>query len=938
MTETSKIIYDPYRLMDTTIGKIEATLGEIVDPGTPFVLAIESAALMASAAVGEMVQTYRQLYPTLAEERSHLFNHISNENELNSFAVPSEAKIQFYLNKQDIINYGVKTANGFVTVLPERTEVRYGNLVFTLLNRITVVVNKNGSFVNMETSNIIDNQRDILNRTHGVLKSTIGKDKQNIEHVVFSVVLKQLEVTEYTDNITSNEVFDESIPLKDNYYMMQARMKLDDNDVAIKTTHSEELVDVNTLTMLIKDNDTHLDVRIPMIYQYSNFLSGTVSLTIFTTKGKVTMALENAEMSVTFPDQLNTLEEATIANVTVLAYTNTIIDGGINKRSFQEIKENIIYNSVGNITIPVTDYHLIETAKLRGFGINKTLDTLTERLYTVTKTLDSQEYSNGVISAPLFNLTVKTISADYMDSEDVIIDPNFTIIKPTAIFKVSKGVVTLLTKVEKDYFNLLPQVEQIDYINSNQLYFTPYYYKVDNHYNVINTEIYALDTPIIHSTNILNKNKKVSLNVNSNVYSIKRDSLGYKFGINLIGNSVFEKRSPREVKARIEILSGETKVFIDGTYLNDTTIVFNFETNLAIDNHHRIKILNGVSQIATKYVDLNSTVKLYLYVDGIVPLNGDNNNNSSPNNGFIQPEDIGLEDVTLITVEQYDIEFGKRLEYLWNKTLSSYTANKFVRHTVDKLLRYQKDILELDPMDGCPKLELLDEDECNTYNPIVKYHAGDVVKDGNNDDVYEYRAGDVVLTNGKPTINQLSGVVKYTDILAIDYKFKYSSAEIYTSFLTKLLLHINTWFELDLCALNKVTLDQTKIKYVPSRSVIKSRLSNGAFISPAIYPKLTVYIKSSDKNVLPDIKTLKNGIGEIFSNIFSYKNINMEDIRTAIKDKYQVIVGIRIDNVFNNEEAIKIEDGYSLPYLKTVMNRTEIISYDLEIIVEELDG
>ncbi len=921
-----EIIYDPYKLMEHSIETIGDNVGVIADPGTPFALALENAALYTSGALAEMMQTYRQLYPSLAVEKQQLFNHITNNYELNTFAVPADIMVQFYINKDNIISYGIETINGYKTVLPELTKVKYGDLTFTLLNKISIVVNDNGSFVNMEPSTIVDTQRGIINKTHGVLKSTISKDGSNVEYVIFNVNMQQLEITTYTDTLTAEDVFDENIPIADNYYMLSTALTVNDIPVDIETTHSEELVNPHRITMLVKDNDDSVNLRIPMLYQYDNFISGNITVNLFTTKGKLVMSLENVDMTVEFPEEVGSIEEGTIHNITVLAYTNTVIDGGIDKRSFEEIRENIINNGVGNITIPITDYHLLESARLRGFEINKTLDTLTERLYTVTKTVDTTGYNDGIITSPLFNITVETILEDYTDSEDIIITPNYVIIKPTAIFKNVDGKVTMLEQSTKDTFITLPEVDQVEYLNDNQLFFTPYYYKVDNLYDVIGTEIYDLDNPTVLGTHVINKNSNSAVNVNSNIFNIKCDPIGYKFGINFIGNSIFEALPSQTIKARILIYSGESQVFIDGVYVNDETMVFDFESTLQINFLHKLQLLNGESLITTKFIDLCSMVKLYLYVD--TPGN---------NSGFIQPEDIGLVDVEMLTEEQYELEFGKRLEYLWDKTLSSYTGNKFELHTIDKLLLYQEDIYEIGN-DGCPVLTTVINPECNEYDPVILHHVGDVVKNGMGEDIYEYRIGDPVLVNGEPIIDQLSGVVKYTDMLAIDYKFKYSSADVYKTYIKTLLLHIKRWFELDLTVMNTVTLDQTRIKYIPSRNISHSKLHTGGYIVPVIYPKITIYINGSERNTLPSITSLKNGIGEIFSNIFSYKHINMEDIRQGIKDKYNFVIGIRIENVFDDDEVIKIVDGYSLPYLTTVINRTGVVSYNIDINIEEVDG
>ena len=86
-----------------------------------------------------------------------------------------------------------------------------------------------------------------------------------------------------------------------------------------------------------------------------------------------------------------------MANIAILANSRSVLEGGKNETTVDELRESIINNTTGNIDLPITDLQLKRYNEVNGYKLFKVNDVITNRLYIAAKSLP--EVKQGLLSA-----------------------------------------------------------------------------------------------------------------------------------------------------------------------------------------------------------------------------------------------------------------------------------------------------------------------------------------------------------------------------------------------------------------------------------------------------------------------------------------------------------------------------------------------------------
>jgi len=934
--DISKYIYDPNSIQNYVLDSIEQTLTEpidIVDPTNPFTMLLEASVVTPSSAVIETQNGMRRMYPNLSVSKEDLYPHLTDDVVANMFAVPSEANIVFYINILDLKQNGYRPidADYVEMVLPEFTEVTVVNTTFTLLNDINVRLYDNGSiFIEQQISpnDIGINDISILN---GVI--TTGADGDS--WILFETKVKQVKRIVHNDTVMASEGYSVNIALTDQYFYIDVMYKNADTNneyVQLKRLHDDAYIDPYTPTAIIKEIDGGVNVTIPDVYLYSGLVSGNIEIVVYETKGKLYLPINNyvlEDYNLVLGNTGKTTASAVSPNITILANSRYVVDGGADSLSFEDMREAVIYNSTGDIDLPITDYQLKRKATFNGFELFKAMDVITNRTFIASKNTTAFQTNAVNARADIFNNTTRVILADLVTNNNVYIDDDIFIIKSGTLFKEDNGVVTILDNNEVAYINSLDSLGKTTYFKDKRIFYTPFYYILDKISDIVTSRVYDLDNPVMENIRILDKNVNIKQRVNIDKYLLEKVDTGYKITILPILDSNFSDIDLNSLKMqlRLSIVDSEEYVYFQGSYDTVTGyIVFNIDTNFYINEKGYLPLSNGVSNISNRVIDIHSEAIFHFYLE---------NTNIVDELQFLRNEVSINSDIVVLTKERADLTLGNELKYLWNKIHNEYSERLYLKYTEDVPLLYDKDIYEENPETGAI-FDVVETEDGKTlvYNKI--HSEGDPVLDADGNPVYKYKTGDIVIgEDGLPVIDQMNGIIRYIDILMIEAEYKVANTLIHKNYLELLMDTIKNWLLVEMQDLNNDTLENTIILFKSYKSSlpIKVNVNNVTYSTNySISPNVTLYSIRNDYS-LEEISAMKVTVGNIVHDQLDTVEIKLSEIKDKIIAALgNDIVGVKITGLdsIGDLEVFTINDKAT----RLVMNKHLVVNPNNELIVE----
>ena len=889
--QLQNMIYDPARMQSAILAYIESDDANrgIVDATNPATMLLESAVATASASASETYRSIRMKYPDLALTDDELIHHISDEELTSMFAVPSSTYFYFYLNVVDLRMYGIKKNNYKEIVIPIGTVVTILDTKFTLLNDITVKLFNNG-FTLVEQSN---NDNDLAIDDVGIIDSAIVTDKEGFSFVFFKALVKQ--VSRYVSNTATTiaEGFDHIYNIDDKYCHAEVYFLQNNSWVKMHKAHNDEYINPSQPTAFITILDGSVRVRIPDIYFHTNMISNNIKVELYDTKGELYLPINEytpSDFSVSLGDTGKSSEAAASTNVAILANSGSIVDGGKNSSTFTELRESIIYNSVGDIDLPVTDYQLARSAVLSGYTVNKVVDVVTSRAYIANKNGDKLVMDGVQSTQDVYFNTLRVTLAEIQNLSTVKNFDKAFLIKSNTWFKDNNSITSIVTDDEVNEIRSLSMVSLVDRMQQHKYFYTPFYYWVSHSDGYINAAVYDLDNPSIDHMMIANKNIDVTpVSVNINRYDIKKTEAGYRIYLELKGSGNYSALEPSKIRLQAVIpIEGSTVVYIDGSY-NAATEQYeiDIDTKLDMSREGMFDISNGYSTLTTKYSKLTNTISIYTYTIDPDVISTTN---------FLKAETYNLPNrATILTKENLTITFGKQIKYIWNKVANSYTARKYKQYTDTKYLTYEKDVYEINKDTGSIYFK--------EGNKLVKHklHAkGEQVLDPiTKKPIVEHVPGDTILIDGNPVIDIYSGVLRFIDICMLELEYQLATTLAYRNYTRLVLNRIRKYAYEDMGLLNKKVLENTAIYYKTTKSTtpVTTMVNNVPYTVPySVTPTVVLYSTSTSTYEISDILNMTKIVGGVIDTILNSDLITMK----AIKDECLSKLG-------SNFVAMKIE-------------------------------
>lgn len=926
---------DPMSSVGLILNKIEEADNEImiVDPSNPIAFMLETIAMNASVLRDEVNTKYYRLYPRLANSESDLYNNISYKDSKNMFSQPAWAVIRFVVNVVGFNNSAIQ-GDGFKMVsIPEMSYLSVDGYDFLVTNRINIRLNNNSAFsIEQEVSST-----DIGVSNLGILPHQVITNEDGNQIVIFETVLKQITRSVFSYNINMSDKFTSIIDLKDRLHHITATMTSGGITLPIKISYSE-VIDPSEPTIIVKILDGKIEVSVLDVYIINSLISGKVDISIFTTKGVVDYPLNKTPSSSFVMTYVGTELDEYTASIkhTPIAYTSpNRLSGGSNGKSFEELRNSIIANAMGDVENPVTSSQVLDLVSRKGYYGYLLEDTITTRLYIASKTL-IETGTDSVKAKPDLLYYRATLTPNmFLDHPKINVtdtSDDRLIIKPYTLFKNHGGILLPLSKSELYDLSIMSRSEKIKYVNSNEILFTPYSYISSIENNVYSLRVLDF-RPITDGFHIISNNSNITARSNIANYTVDVVDKGYLIKIKNVGNAEFDMLDMSKIRGELKVnIQNNPNIGIHFTsdYI-DGTFTFMIETDFYVDRDLGLSILNGESELSTKFISLEDVFTFTTYIlEGEKEVVGDFGGN------IIKGEDNPL---TILSIENLFITLGRNLEYLNSNMLVSYTDRKYLTYEEDVYATYSEDVYETDSIGSLLELQ---DDGSLSYNLL--HMKGDPVLDGDGNPIILYKKGDSVLdSNGNPIIDRTNGIVKYLDVLMLEYSNLLVDEESVSGIVDTL-----DTFYLDMGTYQDMLLDAfLRFKPFINSNPVKIKHNNSyKSISESVKPEIELFVEN---NVVIDEENmiiLKNQIGGVIHRYLNKDSFYIVDIKDDIKKSINFsVTAVRVNLDRTNstilsklEKVVLLDVTNRLRIGKSIVSTLGSLSllYDVKIVITKI--
>jgi len=945
MNPLEAISLDPISAQRIVLKSIMGEEVNLENPTNPLVTLTEAISTTTAGALQEFVQSEKYMFPALATNEEELYPHITNIDEQHLFASPSHTTLTMFIDLESIINSGVFENGAYKITIPKDSYVVIDEVRLTISNDVHVYINKkDGQFISFVEHEITTESTEATNI--GTIYSTITTLEDNTQWVMFDIPVTQVNIIHTEAIATLGLDFHVEIPITDQYYysVVEYLNPLTNEHTPVQKTYVESIYDPHTPTAYIQLLNDKVIYKIPKIYLDNIIRSNTIRISIYTTKGKIRMPLNKYKVEdfkfYLFKDK-DTIHKAAAFNVNFIVKSNNILDGGVNRRVVRDMRKKFINRVTGNIDMPITEHQLVEKSRLDGFFLDKLKDTLYERVYVASK--DINDFTTIDVPIYVYNANTKLFNID--DKQDsFIIEDDMFLVKPNTLFKNVNGMTSPVTQTEYDFVKNMDLASKIKYLNENNFLYNPFLYIIDNDLDIVTSRIYSINKPTVERLSIINKNKSLKENVNITGYNIVRENDRYYIFFKLSGNDAYELiKDNITIQLAVESTYGKRYFYsfvdtvLSESYIgreDDTVHIIQVDTdNLKIDNDEQMLLIPEDNNV--------NNISLFSHSDIVIFYNGTDLTSTggvqTDATLYLNANEIpGRGDVIGLTRESVDITFATKLKYFWNRADSVFTENKYMKYEYDVPKIYPEDVYD----DNLLPFDVSDTDGdgiCDALEFNIIHHKGEIVYDANDNIVYEHRKGDIIYDEeDNPIIDKKYGLLKYVDILMMEYNYKASNKTIYLDHIEGIEDLLLDWSMYKMAELNNKTLDNTKILFRARRSsdLVISKTKNK--YTKVLSPTVTLYYRQDSSAFKTDFDTVYKNIGMILNRYFSKPYINITDIEhSIIKSLDSSLLTVDVsDYLPDNPKIIDLETFSNRFEIKKSIDDIFQIRYDYKLNIE----
>lgn len=830
LTRFDRAKYDSSYLVKTSIETIEEiTQGKavLVDATTPAVMLLEMSASQAAVCVLENLALLRRQYPVLAVTEDELYHHMSDEDYLNRFALPAEAEFIFMLQVQDILREAVydSSVQAYRLTLPRETTIVVDGVSFMTLYPVSILRYDNGA---LQVSYDTDQLSPLMPLNNTIIDYAVRKGTEQEDWLFFSLKAKQLAIQTSYHVIDRTYSFKKTIAISDDFH--HATIYYQNNTtngawVELATTHTDQVFDIETPTAVLQVRENEVDIRLPVIYTTTGQLSGQLRVDLYTTKGKMSMNLQNYRpdtFSVTLRavDETRDLNAATRAmgGVSFYVYSQTLVEGGRAPLDFESLRQRVISNTVGPQVLPITSAQIATELENNGFDLFKNIDVLTNRVFLATRSLPTPSNRRLVTAANIGIVTYAGTLDQLIQHPNVVNNGDRITIRSKTLWQNQNGSLSLLDPTEQQQLYAMTQTAMVAQINSRQYVYTPFYYVLDATQDEFSLRAYSLDQPKAKNLNFVRQNQTLQLFVNTASYQLTKTLSGYALRIQTKSGNFYKSVGNNEVGVQLGFYPhGEnTLVYLQGALertLEDGERVFRFDlmTSHDIDQDDLLCITNARVQGVESYnawINLESTFHLLHYT-------------TSLSTGFLPDLTDQLIGKFLLPAgavgnshEQLTLTLGYALSNLWTRSRSYKLDTVYRRHLVDVPQLWETTVYDPDPATGA----IFDIVDGELQYRILHEAGTPVIENGQ--PVYKYRAGDVLLDEqGLPVEDRNVTLGREVDLVMVDGRYYFANDSATVAYRDEIEATLVDWITDEIQDFQDRLLEKTRIYFYPKTTL-----------------------------------------------------------------------------------------------------------------------
>lgn len=903
MSNIEQYRYNPSAIQRTILDYLdEITNGEvdIVDPTNPFVFLLESSSVNTAAAIQESLVNLRKQYASLAQTQEDLYLHMSDKDFNNRFSVPSETEFTFVIQVQDMyvkMVYDAVEKCGKLTI-PRDTEFTVDDFTFTLQYPISIRKFDNG-IVQVSYDTSISSPLQVL--TSNIIDYVVRRDTNQLDWIFFKVPVSQFKIFTSYFPVQLSSMFSQNIQFTDQYYFCRVFYKNTstlNKWSELMITHTDQVYDPLTPTAILKVFDNLLNVSIPKVYFTSGLVSGDIRIDIYSSKGELTVNLSNYKLT-SFGTRLKAIDETrdindytnALLNTSYYVYSDQLVSGGTNGINFETMRERVLFNSIGDRQLPVTNTQLDAYVSNKGFDLVKNVDVITNRIFLATQKLPKPLNTKLLTSANIGIGTLITNLQKLSVLDGVRLNNLRQTILSNNIFKSNNGIIEPLTPLEQQALLALPKTEFISLVNSGYYLYNPFYYVLDNSTHEFEVRAYNLDYPIAKNLSFISQNQTLQLPVNTGQYNLEKIASGYKLTVVTKSGNFYKQLQDDLVQIQLAYLpDGEVNLaYINGTYVglsntNERIYEFVLETNYDLNKEHKLAITNSKmfsNETITNWIDLTANVHLFYTTTSLV-VDYVADESDSMIGKFILPTGVGC-----VTHETLALDLGSSLGNLWTRCRTYATGMDYERYPNDIPMLYEQPVYQTDPITN----SIFSFDQQGELVYTILHQVGDPVYDDQGEPVYKHRKGDIVTdASGSPVVATSLSSDRELDLLFVDGKYHFATDASFANYKSEIVAILDTWITQNLVEIQALLLEQTKIYFYPKTTIgmVKVFVDNNIEDMIASEQSLTVdlYVPSTVYND-NDIRTeLSNITIKTIDTYINNSSINLTDIILKLKELY----------------------------------------------------
>lgn len=933
-------------LQDITAGTVD-----IVNPTSPFVFALESAAVSTAAFMTENEASTRRLYPVLSQTPDDLYIHMSDKDFVDRFASPAVTTWQMMINLDDLLGkliYDPVTLGSKVTI-PRNTEFTIADVTFSLQYPIEIRQLVHGG---LQVVYDTDAESPLQSLASNVIPYSIRTDANLIEWLYFEFEVQQFKVLSTTAALSSSTAFKQTTTLEDEFYYARVFYKTTQTGTwkEMLTTHTDQVYDAIHPTAVIKVVDKDVTVQIPQVYFNTNLVSGTVRVDLYQTKGALQMAMTNYKFSAfsvkwrNLDTALDTPYTAIVSNITLLSYTTKIVDGGSSALSYENLRYRVMNNAVGPRDIPITNVQITSSLEKEGYTVVKNIDVVTNRVFLATKSLPTPINTN-LITAAASSIETLIVSMDQIKNYVGVKNNGLRItITPNIIYTNNSGIINIVpNQTLNSLLNLSPD-DLVNNVSDNNYLYTPFHYVLDATASEFQIRPYFLDRPVAETVHFISQNDLTQLQVNTDTYGIIKTATGYKLRLVTKSNDTVLALSDNEIQVQISFVPAkeDNRAYLQGTYFgrvedtNERIFDFDLSTNYDLDSSDNLGFTKFFMFTTEPRITFSPLLQDFdvLYTT----------NSPMPNTWVTSSIDDLLGKYLLpltvyaVTQEKLTLRFGYSLNTLWSRSRSVAASAPYEKYTVAIPWLYEEDVYERDPVTGFSFT--IAGDGTVTYNKL--HTKGDPVLDGGLP-VNRYNIGDVKLDAfGDPIFIDSAVVKRQLDMMFIEGAYFFATDTSAATYRDTMVDTVVNWLTTDLVQMGANLLEQTKLYFYPKTTMgnIKVVADGGTVITieAGQYFIIDLYVTDAVYNNSKLRESLKNSTISTIADILKSSTISMSDMVTQLSSLYgDDVISLNASGLggsINLNTVTIVDDGARCNIRKSLVKQSDnklIVAEDVTI-------